>query len=73
MPSPAERFGLMAYLFVMFGGVPDPELVSAAYEGYLRPETTSGRPDLRLIEGRGGAQPAQRTQLSRARRTSNAA
>ena len=73
MPSPAERFGLMAYLVVMFGGLPDPELVSAAYEGYLRPEATPGRPDLRLIEGRGEAQPAERTASARARRTSNAA
>lgn len=46
MRTPSELFGLMAYLFVMYGGMPDRELLSAAYNGDLEAEPI---PDLSVI------------------------
>jgi hypothetical protein len=38
----------MAYLFVMYGGIPDTELFSAAYDGKL--DRTSGGQRLRIVD-----------------------
>ena len=46
MRTPGESLGLLAYLFVVYGGFPPRELVTAAWSGGL--EGT---------EGYGGAQP----------------
>ena len=46
MQAPRDVFGLMAYLFVAYGGFPPPELVSAAWDGSL---DQASRPNARSL------------------------
>jgi hypothetical protein len=66
MPSPVERFGLMAYLFVMYGGIPDTDLFSAAYGGELDRSSRTRR--LRVVSHEPDAvkQPSPGSQTTRA-------
>jgi hypothetical protein len=52
--NPVDYFGLMAYFFVMYGGMPDPDLLwSEESRGTSKPKRN--RSKLRVIEGAGRA------------------
>lgn len=56
MRTPSEMLGLMAYLFVMYGGTPDREILSAVYRGDL--EEQENAPKLTVIRGGNATRPA---------------
>ena len=53
MRTAADYFGLMAYIWVMSGGMPADDLISPARRTVQRPPAR-GRGRLRVIEGTGG-------------------
>ena len=62
MRTPGESLGLLAYLFVVYGGFPPRELVTAAWTGELdgAEGDRSGRP-LSLVAGSGKEPPPARS------------
>jgi hypothetical protein len=53
MRTAADYFGLMAYIWVMSGGMPADDLISPAQRTEQRPPRR-GRARLRVIQGTGG-------------------
>lgn len=49
MRTAGDLFGLMAYLFVAYGGAPPREVVSAALRGKLDVEEETGGPHVSLV------------------------
>ena len=75
MRTAGDLFGLMAYLFVAYGGAPPRDVVSAALSGKLDGDADTGAPYVSLASSTSDAAPkkAARRRTKRARHARKAA
>ena len=74
MRTAGDLFGLMAYLFVAYGGAPPRDVVSAALSGKLDVEAETGEPYLSLVTSADETRKkVARRRTKRARRSQEAA